>query len=276
MYADQDGDGYGAGAPVACGVADNTDCDDKDASVHTGQTFFKDADGDGFGDNNNPITVCSATPPAGYVADNTDCDDSKLLYADQDGDGYGAGAPVACGIADNTDCDDKDASVHTGQTFFKDADGDGFGDNNNPITVCSATPPSGYVTNNTDCDDGNATIHPGAFEECGNGQDDNCNGSIDEGCSAFAGNMIPNAFTPNGDGLNDIFRIPAGALKTLNSFTIFDQFGKLVFVTTDISKGWDGTIRSYPAATGTYVYIIKAVNNNNESVILKGTIVLIR
>jgi hypothetical protein len=48
------------------------------------------------------------------VVDNTDCDDAQLLYADLDGDTYGAGAPVACGVASNTDCNDGVATINPG------------------------------------------------------------------------------------------------------------------------------------------------------------------
>jgi hypothetical protein len=47
------------------------------------------------------VSTCDGAP-VGYVVDNTDCDDAQLLYADLDGDTYGAGAPVACGVASNT------------------------------------------------------------------------------------------------------------------------------------------------------------------------------
>jgi nitrous oxidase accessory protein NosD len=63
-------------------------------------------------------------------------------------------------------------------TFYRDADGDGFG---NPlITIQACTAPPGYVADNTDCDDTHATVYPGAPEIC-DGLDNNCNGQIDEG-----------------------------------------------------------------------------------------------
>jgi hypothetical protein len=65
-------------------------------------------------------------------------------------------------------------------TFHRDHDGDGFGDPNVSIQICS--PPAGYVTDNTDCNDGNAAIHPGAPEAC-NGVDDDCDTVIDEGAA---------------------------------------------------------------------------------------------
>ncbi len=66
----------------------------------------------------------------------------------------------------------------TMKTFYRDADGDGYGGKTDSVSACDA--PSGYVTSKTDCNDGNPNINPGATEICGNGIDDNCNGQIDE------------------------------------------------------------------------------------------------
>ena len=68
MYKDNDGDGFGAGSPVACGVASNTDCND-DASVHTSITYYKDNDRDGFG---------AGLPVAYGMTNSTDCNNALL------------------------------------------------------------------------------------------------------------------------------------------------------------------------------------------------------
>jgi hypothetical protein len=193
FYRDFDSDGYGdyEMTTLACSapagyVSNSTDCNDNDAGVHTPITYYRDNDGDGFGDIDNTTSICSSTPPAGYVANSSDCLDSQLLYADADGDGYGAGSPVACGVANNSDCNDEDAAVHAPLTYYRDNDGDGFGDLNNSISECSSTPPAGYVVNGSDCNDANAAINPGTAENCGNGIDDNCNGQVDENCNVCA------------------------------------------------------------------------------------------
>ena len=117
------------------------------------------------------MAVCSinsSTAPAGYSTNNTDCNDSNTNVH--------PGATEVCnGIDDN--CNGQvDEGVKT--TFYRDADGDGYGNPNVTTQACSQ--PAGYVTNNTDCNDSNPNVHPGATEIC-NGIDDNCNGQIDEG-----------------------------------------------------------------------------------------------
>jgi uncharacterized protein (TIGR02145 family) len=68
--------------------------------------------------------------------------------------------------------------------YYKDSDGDGFGDISDSMTTCDV--PESYVTDNTDCDDGNSNVYPGATE-LNDGIDNNCDGTIDEG---FSGEVI--------------------------------------------------------------------------------------
>ncbi len=86
---------------------------------------------------------------------------------------------------------------------------------------------------------------------------------------------MPTAFTPNNDGLNDLFRIPAGTSLVLHSFSIFSRWGNSVFTTTNIKKGWDGKVLGEPAGNGIYIYLIKGIFNNKE-VVIKGTVSLLR
>ncbi len=267
-YIDADGDSFGADTDtqITCEepigyVLDNTDCDDDDPRQHPGAdefcngedddcdgeidedgamdmaTWYADTDGDGFGD--AAVTVESCNQPKGYVADDTDCDDTDLMqhpgadeycngedddcdgdideddavdvltwYADTDRDNYGdpAVSDIDCDqptgyVLDNTDCDDNDPrqnpvanEVCNGEdddcdgtvdeddaidvlTWYADTDGDTYGDP--AVSDIDCDQPTGYVADNTDCDDTDPRQNPAASEVC-NGEDDDCDGDIDE------------------------------------------------------------------------------------------------
>lgn len=105
----------------------------------------------------------------------------------------------------------------------------------------------------------------------------------DKGCSASKSVTInikspllmPNAFTPNNDGLNDIFRIPKNVSFVLKEFSIYDRWGNKIFSTENIEEGWKGNNKGLPAPAGVYVYMIKGADEKG-SAFLKGTFVLIR
>jgi gliding motility-associated-like protein len=91
---------------------------------------------------------------------------------------------------------------------------------------------------------------------------------------AFKGPAIyvPSAFTPNGDGKNDILHPVYVGIKELKQFAVFNRWGQMLFTTNNMQKGWEG--REAPA--GTYVWMIRAVNTLDQSMILKGTVTIIR
>jgi gliding motility-associated-like protein len=89
------------------------------------------------------------------------------------------------------------------------------------------------------------------------------------------GLFIPNAFTPDDNSLNDIFRIPPYSLQKLKRFTVYNRWGNIVFHTSDLNKGWNGTFKGIKCDSGTYVYVIEGFDGL-KNVFLKGTVTLIR
>jgi gliding motility-associated-like protein len=90
---------------------------------------------------------------------------------------------------------------------------------------------------------------------------------------------IPSAFTPNGDGTNDIFRIKTDPDCSVQQFAmnIYDRWGKLVFRTNSVSSGWDGNMQGVPVETGIYMYEIQAKSGTKaQPERYKGDITLIR
>lgn len=87
---------------------------------------------------------------------------------------------------------------------------------------------------------------------------------------------VPNAFTPNGDGLNDVFRpIPVG-IQSTTSFRVFNRFGELMFQTNKWLEGWDGMYKGKKALGGTYTWMIKGIDKNGKVVEMSGTVILIQ
>ena len=91
---------------------------------------------------------------------------------------------------------------------------------------------------------------------------------------------IPNAFTPNGDGLNDSFRVVVnGPELDLYEFMVLDRNGKEVFYTTNQDENWDGTIKgsSFTSGPSMFIYIlkVKSVEDRGPKT-FRGHIVLLR
>jgi len=157
-YRDQDNDGFGNPAVTQTGcsqptgyVANNTDCDDNDALEKPGQVWYKDADGDDYSDG---TTLTQCLRPANYyvaselIATSGDCNDSAAAIN-----------PAAAEVCDGIDNNCNGSIDEGGITYYRDLDGDGFG--NPGVTQFACTAPSGYVTNNTDCNDNSALEKPG-------------------------------------------------------------------------------------------------------------------
>ncbi len=217
------------------GYTSDVDCNDNNPEVHpdavelcndidddcsgvvddnAGDTWYLDADGDGYGDDDNTTLNCDQ--PTGYVALGDDCDDTdtsfypgapetdcsdpndyncdgSVGYEDLDNDGFAAcddcndasdtiypGAPEVCDDVDN-DCDSlidgADDDVTDAPTWYLDYDQDGYGSPD--LTQVACDQPDRYVDNADDCDDLRDESYPGAAELC-DGYDNDCDGDIDE------------------------------------------------------------------------------------------------
>ena len=87
--------------------------------------------------------------------------------------------------------------------------------------------------------------------------------------------VAPNVFTPNGDGMNDEFRVAYKSILTFHCW-VYNRWGRLVYEWTDPMKGWDGNINGKEASPGPYYYVIKATGNDGQKYKLKGDINLLR
>jgi len=103
--------------------------------------------------------------------------------------------------------------------------------------------------------------------------------TIDSTPCSDGGALMPNAFTPNDDGINDIIRpvFKQSGVVSDYSFSIYDRYGNLVFTTKDLGRGWDGKVNGKTAESGVYLYSITfmAVNGANHHN-MSGNITLIR
>ncbi|MSP56212.1 MAG: hypothetical protein EXR69_11510 [Myxococcales bacterium] len=198
------------GTETCNGLDDDCDSVIDDYAVDA-PTWYEDGDADSYGLDSSSLTQCDA--PAGYAADPGDCDDSDAAYnpaasescsdpndyncdgsvgyTDNDADGFAAcdecddsdgavnpsAAEVCNGIDDDCDgtIDGADSSGAT--TWYLDLDADGYGDDATAVVGCDA--PTYHVATGGDCDDHNNDISPDGVEVC-DGEDNDCNGEVDE------------------------------------------------------------------------------------------------
>ncbi len=96
----------------------------------------------------------------------------------------------------------------------------------------------------------------------------------------FAGIYVPSAFTPNGDGKNDVFRPIAIGIKQITYFKVFNRWGVLVYSSNknnyEQNIGWDGSYKGKPQDADVFVWIAEGVDYMDKKIIQKGTVTLIR
>jgi gliding motility-associated-like protein len=86
---------------------------------------------------------------------------------------------------------------------------------------------------------------------------------------------IPNVFTPNGDGKNDVFKAYSNIVSGID-MKIFDQWGESIFSSTIFSTGWDGSYKGKQQPVGVYVYVMKLTLTDGREVLKKGSVNLVR
>lgn len=92
---------------------------------------------------------------------------------------------------------------------------------------------------------------------------------------------IPNVFTPDGDGINDVLMVRGTGINTIKYFRVFTRWGELIFEKSNFtpnekSNGWDGTIRGVKAPPEVYVYTCEVLCDNNDSFLYKGNVAIIK
>ena len=88
--------------------------------------------------------------------------------------------------------------------------------------------------------------------------------------------LVPTAFSPNGDRVNDIFKPIVIGMRSLEAFKVYNRWGQLVYSTTQTETGWDGTFGGAPQGTATFVWYAEGINYLGKKIKKKGTVVLIR
>lgn len=243
-YPDDDRDGYGnadAGGIDAVEapdgfVASHDDCDDDDPAVHPDAaehcngrdddcddvvdeadsedalTWYRDADGDGYGVGEDTAVAC--TSPDGHAAVSGDCDDNTAEV-------HPSAAKVCNGLDD--DCDGLTDGSDAISTWYRDADGDGYGTSDTSISGEGCDAPAGYVVADGDCADDDPAISPEAVETCDNEVDEDCTGNARD-CTFWGEHELAEAYAiyrgdvgtyntgwdlagadANGDGLADLW-----------------------------------------------------------------------
>jgi len=166
-------------------------------------TYWRDWDHDGYG---GAYSITATSMPPGFADNPYDCnDDDPTIHP---------GTGEACNGRD----DDCNGAIDDGAIPFpsyRDFDGDGYGQDATVVLRCPV--PAGFVINGGDCNDADPAIHPGRTETCGNGIDEDCDGSVDEFCGAPFG-IVEVIDRPGDEGHAVLVRfhahpydIPAGA-----------------------------------------------------------------
>lgn len=87
---------------------------------------------------------------------------------------------------------------------------------------------------------------------------------------------MPSAFTPNNDGINDLFKAKDISAVRQFSFSVYNRYGEKVFESNSINNGWDGSYKGVIQNTGAYIWMISFIGSDNIRKFAKGTVLLVR
>ncbi|TCZ63465.1 gliding motility-associated C-terminal domain-containing protein [Flaviaesturariibacter aridisoli] len=88
--------------------------------------------------------------------------------------------------------------------------------------------------------------------------------------------FVPTAFSPDGDGVNDLLKPITVGLTTFRYFRVYDQLGREVFATTAINQGWDGRYKGQPLRADTYIWVAEGRDSSGNIIRRNGQVVLMR
>lgn len=166
-----------------------------------------------------------------------------------------AGSDVEINIGDNTQLQ----ATGTGQ---------GLVYNWSPATDLSCTDCDGPVANPTQT----TMYYVSVTDNNGCSATDSVKVTVDINCGEV---FIPDIFSPNGDGKNDVLKVLNNCIEEMN-WIIYNRWGEKVYESNNVLEGWDGSYKGKPAKSGVYVYYLNAKLINAEEVKTKGNVTLIR
>jgi gliding motility-associated-like protein len=181
------------------------------------------------------------------------------------------------GMSNN--CDSGSATVHI--SVIKPPKSTGWGDttvcNNDNLILSPRQQGFSYLWQDGSKDSFYTVIKPGIYwlkmnNKCGM-HSDTMHVNYED-CTLYL--QIPNAFSPDGNGVNDIFKAQLSHAPKSYNLSVYNRWGELVFHTDDYTQGWDGNYHSTPALEGVYKYILNADGYRHEDIHKSGTVQLFR
>jgi gliding motility-associated-like protein len=136
----------------------------------------------------------------------------------------------------------------------------------------------GDGTGSSESNPGKTFNNAGYYKVCLTATDSNdCATTV---CKTIAVNIaegvdVPSAFSPNGDGVNDVLLVRGYHVRSLR-FVVYNRWGQKVFETTDMNTGWNGTFKGKPQEADVYGYTLDAVLESNKTIHKQGNISLLK